>query len=58
MTIFPLPLSQLLGHWGAYVVFLLIGISFGFVLEMSGLSWRCPALATRRSWRRSFTLKI
>jgi rhodanese-related sulfurtransferase len=36
MTIFPLPLSQLLGHWGAYVVFLLIGISFGFVLEMSG----------------------
>ncbi len=36
MTIFPLPLTELLGHWGAYVVFLLIGFSFGFVLEMAG----------------------
>jgi len=36
MAPFPLPLTQLLGHWGAYVVFLLIGFSFGFVLEMAG----------------------
>lgn len=36
MALFPLPLSQILGHWGAYVVFLLIGFSFGFVLEMAG----------------------
>lgn len=36
MTLFPLPLTQLLGHWGAYLVFLLIGFSFGFVLEMAG----------------------
>ena len=36
MSLFPLPLSQILGHWGAYVVFLLIGVSFGFVLEMAG----------------------
>ena len=36
MTIFPLPLSDLLGHWGAYVIFALIGFSFGFVLEMAG----------------------
>jgi len=36
MTIFPLPLAQILGHWGAYVVFLLIGFSFGFVLESAG----------------------
>lgn len=36
MTLFPLPLSQILGHWGAYLVFLLIGFSFGFVLEMAG----------------------
>jgi rhodanese-related sulfurtransferase len=36
MTIFPLPLSEYLGHWGAYVVYLLIGISFGAVLEMAG----------------------
>ena len=36
MAPFPLPLTQLFGHWGAYVVFLLIGFSFGFVLEMAG----------------------
>lgn len=36
MTIFPLPLSQYLGHWGAYVVFLLIGFAFGYVLEIAG----------------------
>jgi rhodanese-related sulfurtransferase len=36
MTPFPLPLSQILGHWGSYVVYLLIGFSFGFVLEMAG----------------------
>ncbi len=36
MTLFPLPLADILGHWGAYVVFLLIGFSFGFVLEMAG----------------------
>ena len=36
MTLFPLPLSQIFGHWGAYVVFLLIGFAFGYVLEISG----------------------
>jgi rhodanese-related sulfurtransferase len=36
MAPFPLPLSEILGHWGAYVVFLLIGFSFGFVLELAG----------------------
>jgi rhodanese-related sulfurtransferase len=36
MTLFPLPLSQLFGHWGAYLVFLLVGVAFGFVLEMAG----------------------
>jgi rhodanese-related sulfurtransferase len=36
MTPFPLPLTQILGHWGSYVVYLLIGFSFGFVLEMAG----------------------
>jgi rhodanese-related sulfurtransferase len=36
MPPFPLPLSDLLGHWGAYVVYLLIGIGFGSVLEMAG----------------------
>ena len=36
MPPFPLPLTDLLGHWGAYVVYLLIGIGFGAVLEMAG----------------------
>jgi rhodanese-related sulfurtransferase len=36
MTIFPLPLTNILGHWGAYVVFLLIGFAFGYVLEIAG----------------------
>jgi hypothetical protein len=36
MTIFPLPLSTILGHWGAYVVYLLIGFAFGYVLEIAG----------------------
>ena len=36
MAPFPLPLTDLLGHWGAYVIYLLIGIAFGFVLEIAG----------------------
>lgn len=36
MTAFPLPLPELLGHWGAYVVYFIIGISFGAILEMAG----------------------
>ena len=36
MTIFPLPLTQLLGHYGSYIVFALIGFFFGYVLEISG----------------------
>jgi rhodanese-related sulfurtransferase len=36
MTAFPLPLTELMGHYGAYIVYLLIGIAFGAVLEMAG----------------------
>jgi len=36
MTEFPLPLTELLGHYGAYVVYLLIGMAFGAVLESAG----------------------
>ncbi|NOZ60752.1 MAG: YeeE/YedE family protein [Calditrichaeota bacterium] len=32
----PFPIEQILGHWGAYVIFLLIGIGFGATLEMTG----------------------
>jgi len=36
MTPFPLPLAQHLGQWGAYGVYLLIGVFFGAVLEIAG----------------------
>ena len=38
MAPFPLALADILGHWGQYVVYLLIGIGFGFALEMSGFA--------------------
>jgi len=36
MTIFPLPLADLMGHWGSYAVYAVIGIAFGMTLESAG----------------------
>jgi hypothetical protein len=36
MPPFPLNLTQELGHWEAYIVYVLIGFAFGYVLEISG----------------------
>ncbi len=36
MTAFPLPLGELLGHYGSYVVYLLVGLAFGATLETAG----------------------
>ena len=36
MTIFPLPVAQSFGQWGAFALYLLIGFAFGFVLEIAG----------------------
>jgi rhodanese-related sulfurtransferase len=36
MATFPLPLTELLGHWNSYWVYLLIGFGFGYVLEIAG----------------------
>ncbi len=36
MTIFPLPLTELFGHYGSFVVYLLIGVAFGYTLEIAG----------------------
>ena len=36
MAPFPLALTDLLGHWNAYIVYALIGFAFGYVLEISG----------------------
>ncbi len=36
MTIFPLPLTDLLGHWGSYAIYAMVGIAFGMTLESAG----------------------
>jgi len=36
MATFPLPLADLLGHWGSYIVYGMIGIAFGMTLESAG----------------------
>jgi rhodanese-related sulfurtransferase len=36
MTAFPLPLGELLGHYGSYMVYLLVGLAFGATLETAG----------------------
>ena len=36
MADFPLPLTDMFGHWGSYVVYLLVGIAFGVCLEVAG----------------------
>jgi rhodanese-related sulfurtransferase len=36
MAPFPLNLSAIFGHWESYIVYLIIGLSFGYVLEISG----------------------
>ncbi len=36
MAAFPLPLADLLGHWGSYVIYALIGVAFGMTLESAG----------------------
>jgi rhodanese-related sulfurtransferase len=36
MASFPLPLVDLLGNWGSYVIYAIIGIAFGMTLESAG----------------------
>jgi rhodanese-related sulfurtransferase len=36
MTAFPLPLTELFGHYGSYVVYLVVGLLFGATLETAG----------------------
>lgn len=38
MPPFPLVLTDYLGHWESYIVYLIIGFAFGAVLEMSGFA--------------------
>jgi rhodanese-related sulfurtransferase len=36
MTAFPLPLTELLGQYGSYMIYLLVGLAFGATLETAG----------------------
>ena len=36
MTAFPLPLVELLGQYGSYAIYLLVGLAFGATLETAG----------------------
>lgn len=36
MTSFPLPLTELLGQYGSYMIYLLVGLAFGATLETAG----------------------
>ena len=36
MTAFPLPLTELLGQYGSYFIYLLVGLAFGATLETAG----------------------
>jgi len=36
MATFPLPLADLLGHWGSYGVYAMVGVFFGMALESAG----------------------
>lgn len=57
MAPFPLPLSELFGHWGQYVVFLLIGFAFGYVLEIAGFG-HSPRLAAQFYFKDMTVLKV
>lgn len=36
MATFPLPLADLLGHWGSHMIYAIIGVAFGMTLESAG----------------------
>lgn len=36
MATFPLPLADMLGHWGSHLIYAIIGIGFGMTLESAG----------------------
>jgi hypothetical protein len=57
MTPFPLPLAGLLGHWGAYAVYFVIGVGFGAVLEMAGFG-NSRKLAAQFYFKEMTVLKV
>jgi rhodanese-related sulfurtransferase len=57
MAPFPLPLTDLLGQWGAYAVYLVIGFAFGYVLEIAGFG-NSRKLAAQFYFRDLTVLKV
>src|SRR5690606_32181069 len=57
MAPFPLPIAEIMGHWGQYIVYLLIGIGFGFALEVSGFA-NAPLLAAQFYFKNMTVLKV
>lgn len=57
MATFPLPLTELLGHWGSYVVYLIIGFAFGYVLEIAGFG-NSKKLAAQFYFKEMTVLKV
>ncbi|MFW5709437.1 MAG: YeeE/YedE thiosulfate transporter family protein [Chloroflexota bacterium] len=57
MAPFPLALSELLGHWPSYLVYLAIGFAFGYVLEISGFG-KSTKLAAQFYFKEMTVLKV
>ncbi len=57
MTTFPLPLTELLGQGGAYIVYLMIGFAFGYILEIAGFG-KSTKLAGQFYFREMTVLKV
>ncbi|NDJ35348.1 MAG: YeeE/YedE family protein [Chloroflexi bacterium] len=57
MAPFPLPLEQILGHWGSYVIYLVIGFAFGYVLEIAGFG-NSTKLAAQFYFKEMTVLKV
>ena len=57
MAIFPLNLFEMLGDFGAYLVFLAVGFAFGYVLEISGFGFS-PKLAGQFFFKDLTVLKV
>jgi rhodanese-related sulfurtransferase/uncharacterized membrane protein (DUF485 family) len=57
MSPFPLPLTQLIGQWPSFLVYLMIGMAFGYVLEIGGFG-NSTKLAAQFYFRDLTVLKV
>jgi hypothetical protein len=57
MTPFPLALDSLLGHWQSYLVYIVIGFGFGYVLEIAGFG-KSTKLAAQFYLKEMTVLKV